>query len=96
MRDQVYIHCVLATRSTKMCSKFVTEPADRECDDLWAGQYVINLSNASDIHYSLTVSSACNTSLQCAAPSMNSDIKLAVLEYRELPLYLFSNVTGKL
>ena len=25
----------------KMYSKFVTEPADRECDDLWAGHYVI-------------------------------------------------------
>ena len=25
----------------KMYSKFVTEPADRQCDDVWAGHYVI-------------------------------------------------------
>ena len=24
-----------------MYSKFVTEPADRECDDMWAGHYVM-------------------------------------------------------
>ena len=35
----MYIHCVLDVH--KMYSKLVTEPADRECDDLWAGHYVI-------------------------------------------------------
>ena len=35
----MYIHCVLDVH--KMYSKLVTEPADRECDDLWAGHYAI-------------------------------------------------------
>ena len=38
----MYINCVLATRSAQNVQQICNlEPADRECDDLWAVHYVI-------------------------------------------------------